>query len=919
MRREGLTMKRGARIGRLTLALAGLVAIGACDGPNRFSGPVDIAADRPRVEILIPRSDSAAVPLNDSILVEARFRDNTGVDSVQFVGESLRGDPSLGTGQVVERFELRTVVLPSPRDTTLGRFLLPTADTLREFTSLIARGFDRDQNVGADTLLVQLGGPAVRILDLLDGQTVQSGLALNLSGLARDPEGVVSVQFDLEGSVNQTIVRNFNPPTDSVVVDTTVAIPAAASGPFTLTLRGTNLAGLTGVDGPITLNASTVVGASDTIAPRLGITVEEKDRVELGDSVVVNVTGQDDIAGSGVVTAGYSVVAFSPARGDSVVFSETRTFAPARTGQISTNFGIPILNVDSLGLPDTLVYEVTGFMIDGAGNCGSAVSDQGTLTCGTFPSGETRALDRDGFSETFVVVAGQTVLLPQGSGGSVGGTGMIMDAAVDTARRNLFLSNIQAGRVEVFRLDTETFGTAIGVGSEPWGMDFTRNGDSLWVANSGGTNFSVVDLNTEREVENDRLLTPDVILYDVELQAGDASTAYVCFPIPQRDPGAAFSDEPQFMSVDAFGNVIYSTKTTPGAEFGTARKAFYPVGTAESEVRLFVEHGVLTPTDNFWAFAHVDSIGCGTQSITLFDHQPGFPNNVISATAFLLADETPEDAAIDLAGQGSDVLIVPGSRWQVPSVGFADTTFVARSGDGNWVAIGEGGVSPLARVLMYEAQPGATTALSGLIPVADLLTNAAEEVRGLAVNYDGTLATARGREGAYFFTVDLREQGFTRIALPGEAKGAAFHPLHANYRGTDNLGGQYRPDIHLAFVSSGNRTIDVIDTQRFAVIGQVTIRDNIVGPLRAILPFPSDNAGRTCATTPVQDRFGNTVGNAIRLYNGNDFTQPIDPAGATEDSCVVIKLFGVSDSGGVVIVPVRKADILRSHPARLTP
>ena len=41
------------------------------------------------------------------------------------------------------------------------------------------------------------------------------------------------------------------------------------------------------------------------------------------------------------------------------------------------------------------------------------------------------------------------------------------------------------------------------------------------------------------------------------------------------------------------------------------------------------------------------------------------------------------------------------------------------------------------------------------------------------------------------------------------------------------------------------------------------VSPRITGPLRAILPFPADNAGRTCATTAVQDRFGNTVGNAI--------------------------------------------------------
>lgn len=912
MRRTGLSM-RSAGTGIRAVALVAIAALGACDGPNRFSGPVDIEADRPRVEITIPRADSTAVPLQDSILVEARFRDNTGVEMVEFLGETLRGDPDLGTGVIFPRFQTRAVELPSPRDTVIARFLIPVEDTLKEFTNIIARAVDRDGNVGADTLLVQLGGPTVRILNLQDGQSVQQGLTLNLSALVKDPEGVTSMRFELAGSVNQTLVRNFTPPTDSFVVDTTVAVPASAVGPFTLTVRATNSLGLTGVDGPITLNAISAAGATDTIAPRLTLNINPPDRVELGSTIPLDIAGSDDVAGTGVATVGYTVLAISETRNDTVVSSDTRTYAPPRGGPVSPNppLAIPILNVDSLSLPDTLIYEVTAYMVDAAGNCGSAVDDSGTITCETLPGGQIGAMDREGFRFTIVVVAGQTVLLPQG--------GQILDAQVDVNRRNLFLSNVEENQVEVFRLDTEAFGTAIGVGSEPWGLAFSRDGDSLWVANSGGTNFSVVNLDTEREVENDRLLTPDAPLFDLELIEGDAGDSYKIYPLPQA-AGPAFSDRPQFAAVDAFGNVIYSTKTNFISEVGTARKAYYPVGQPATEVKLFVEHADLEPVENFWAWAHVDSITGGNEggapAVVVWDHTPGNPANILQGFIQLNVD-TPEDAFIELVGQGSDVYLVSAARWEIEEVGFQDTTYVAASADGNFVAVGEGGASPAARVLMYRAAPGQTTQLSGIIPVSDLLTNAAEEVRGLAVNHDGSLAAARGVQGAYFFDANLRDQGFTAISLPGDAQGIALHPLHANYRSNENPTGQYRPDVHLAFVSSGNRTVDIIDTQRFRRIGSVTIRDNIVGPLRAILPFASDNLGRTCATVAVQNRNGANIGNAIRLYNANDFLQPIDPAGVTEDSCVVAKLFGVSSSGGVVIIPVRKADVLREHPVRL--
>ncbi|HSM04106.1 MAG TPA: Ig-like domain-containing protein [Longimicrobiales bacterium] len=901
------------------LALAAVVVLAAaCDGNNAFSGPVGLQQDVPRVEITIPRGDSTALPLQDSVFVEARFRDNIGIEKVVFYGETVRGDPNVGTDVRFPRFTAREVELSGVRDTIVARFLLPVEDTIKEFTNIIAQGFDRDGNMGADTVRVQLGGPGVRILGPQNGQTVQAGLTLNISALAKDPETISSMDFYLQGSVNATLRRTFNPPTDSIVVDTTVAIPADAEGPFTLTVRATNTLGLTGGDGPITVNVIQESTAVDTTAPRLTLTASPRDRVELGDSIPIQITGSDDVAGVGVASVGYTVRVTSPTGPDTVVRQVAAPYVPPRTGSISRQFGIPIIGVDSLSLPDTLVYEVTAWMVDGNGNCGAAVDDGITFPCSALPTGERIALDQDGLRFTLIVVAGRTVLLPNG--------GKILDARVDTTRRNLFLSNVSRGRVEVFRLDQEQFGTAIGVGSNPWGMAFSRNGDSLWVANSGGTNFSVVDLNTEVEVENQRLLTPDVVLFDVKLD--ETTGEYVVFPLPQAGE-AAFSDRPQFMAVDSFGNVIYSTTTTATGALGTARKAYYPQPADQSEVKLFVEHGQTDEAQQFWALAHIDSIGTAVDSVpdgnggmmpvaelTLFDHVPGFPDQVITGGAG--QGENPSTAWAELVSQGSDSYIVPGARWNVETVGFSDTTYVDASGDGGWVAVGEGATQGLGRVLMYEASPNDITALSGIIPVSDFLTNASEEVRGVGVNYDGTLVGARG-DFAYFFDTDLRPFGQGNIPNAGQAQGIAFHPLHANFRTLTNLtNGVYIPDVHMAFVGSGNRTIDILDTQRGGdPIGRVTIRDVITGPLRAILPFPADNAGRTCSTIPITDRRGNFVGNAIQLYTGQNFNTPIAPDGITEDACVVVKLFGATSSGGVVVVPVTKADILRNHPVRL--
>ena len=76
------------------------------------------------------------------------------------------------------------------------------------------------------------------------------------------------------------------------------------------------------------------------------------------------------------------------------------------------------------------------------------------------------------------------------------------------------------------------------------------------------------------------------------------------------------------------------------------------------------------------------------------------------------------------------------------------------------------------------------------------------------------------------------------------------------------------------------------------------------------------NAGLKCATIPVTSQSGLAIGNAIQIFENNDFERPIAPDGITDDRCIVVKLFGVTDKGGVVVVDVRKADILRDHPSR---
>ena len=487
-----------------------------------------------------------------------------------------------------------------------------------------------------------------------------------------------------------------------------MVVPAGVAGALSVTAIARNALDVAGQDGPFRLNVVSTT-AGDSIKPRVRSIASSPERLELKDSIQIVVTGQDNTQGSGVAVAGFTVLGIAPSRGDTLVRSGTRNFTPPRTGTINETFKFPTFNVDSLGLPDTLVYEVTGYLIDGQGNCAASIGglDLVSLPCNKLATGEIVATGRSGQRLSRTVVSGRTVVLPNG--------GRIMDAAMDTLRRNLYLSNLDRDRVEVFRIQQERFLTPIPVGSEPWGLTMSRRRDTLIVANSGGTNISNVSLGAAagtgpfRESTTRRLLIPDVILFEIERTVDGSgvlryTTHFIADAVP---PG--FSDRPQFAAVDSTGRILYSTRTTLLGDFGTIRQAFVPVDSvtrlpipgARPEVKLFFQHAALLPAPEFVAIGNVDRVevtpGAGNDVVTIYDHVPGFPNDTLVSVTDLV-----EVAAADLRDQGSDIVYGSG-RFSVAGLGFSDTTFVAASGDGGWGIFGEGSVDPVGRIIMYEA------------------------------------------------------------------------------------------------------------------------------------------------------------------------------------------------------------------------
>jgi YVTN family beta-propeller protein len=71
---------------------------------------------------------------------------------------------------------------------------------------------------------------------------------------------------------------------------------------------------------------------------------------------------------------------------------------------------------------------------------------------------------------------------------------------IDDACQFVYLTNTSLNRVEVYSLQTQSLLAPIQVGAQPIGLDITPDGSTLYVANSGGNNISVVDLATKLEV-----------------------------------------------------------------------------------------------------------------------------------------------------------------------------------------------------------------------------------------------------------------------------------------------------------------------------------------------------------------------------------------------------------------------------------
>ncbi|MEP6834871.1 MAG: hypothetical protein ABJB74_15895 [Gemmatimonas sp.] len=752
---------------KLLIAMVAAAALSACSGDSATSDGVVADSAKPRVTLAKMNSTT------DTILpVGVSARDNLGIKNVHVTLQ----------GGVTASFD--TTLTSATTSMDLGvQFRVPKSAPLGSTVNVRAIVTDGAGNVSDTARLVLTVGnltpPNAVITSPVAGTPVVIGksLILSLAGSARYK--VRTLGFTIKGAYTYADSSNYNSPLkDSVSVLDTLTVPDSAKGktititPFVVDSLLQRVEGLPvafEVKGPTDLTTVPVV--------RNGVTA----RLETSDTIFVEAT--DPV---GIAFLGYEVrtLAGTLVAADSI----------ASNGSFSTLVRTFRTKINVSTFPTRVV--VTGF----------ARNTNGRRDVSRGPTGAIQV-------DTVSIVAGYTNPLPDG--------GQVADALYFPRNDRLYLTNIERNQLEVYNLADSAFKSAIIVGSRPWGIaGWPRNrdgvmGDTLLVANSGGTNVSYVDLNrgtTGREVY--RYPLPNIIAYTVTTVRSATSDQL----ITQRTPHD-FSDRPQYLASTCAGGItpaspcgdvtlVYSTTPTPGqtapfANSGTVRWENLTRATSH----FFFEQAIgqsAGRADTLEIIRYAAN-GVGKDSVLVpFQQQVAGPNGNFNYSVVVRIDE----------------------------LGFRDTTYVRNSGNFRSAVVGEGGPVQGSRAMNFDVTSGMDNTpptpvidmgISRPIDVSDFIANTFARVQGVAINFDGALSAVKG-DSTYIFDRTLRLQGIMQSTSSGG--GLDFHPT--------NNGLNSNPlTSRLAFVASNQPVIDIFDTYCFKKVSTVPIRDPIIGPLRA--------------------------------------------------------------------------------------
>lgn len=738
----------------------------------------------PTVDLAGPTASAAAALADTSLAFSVHVKDNLGI-------KSIRVDL---TGGHVAQFD--TTFTSAVTDITLPL----TFATVRSVppgtpVTVVATATDGAGNRSrSDTLRLTIGNvpPAeVKITSPANGTVAVVGKSLIVSLSARTIVKVRAIGFRTTGAfATADSVLFASPLRDSVSILDTLSIPASVTpGTTTITPFVLDSLGQRTTGPAITINVQSAAAVNSTPVVTFGLT----SRAEVTDTIHVEATDQ-----TGITTLGYEV---RRTAGGPIDARDSVTSSGSLTSQLATF---------RMRLPYT-TFPTTVFVQAFARN------SNGVRAYAKIAGSVDRV-------DTVTIVAGTTRGLPLG--------GLVADALYHTGTDRLYLTNILRNTVEVFNLADSSFKSAVVVGSRPWGIapwPSNRNGDMenrLLVANSGGTDISIVDVapsaGSGREIE--RYLLPNIVAFSITTVTSQTSGLTI-----QQRTKYDFSDRPQFLASTCIADgggactdviVVYSTTPTAGQSA--------PFSGRNGTLRW--ENITRRSSHFFFEQALGQTAGRADTLEIIREDAYGRPDSTLLAYR-------------DVIGPAGNQVTIS-TVVDLPLLAFRDTTFVRNSGNFRRAVFGEGGPVLGSRTLTYDVNaghPSVSLPLGGTAPrnsidlgvspatnVSDFIANTFSRVQGVAMNFDGSLAAVRG-DSTYILSNSLRLRGI--LSTTAGNAGIDFHPR--------NTGPTSFPlSARLAFAASSEPVIEVYDTNCYQRVTTVPVRDPIIGPIKAaIRPF----------------------------------------------------------------------------------
>ena len=360
-------------------------------------------------------------------------------------------------------------------------------------------------------------------------------------------------------------------------------------------------------------------------------------------------------------------------------------------------------------------------------------------------------------------------------------------------------------------------------------MDTGANADTVVVANSGGTDLSIVDLQSRREVRRHSL--PNFLVDQVSTEADDA-TGTIQLKFTRHD----FSDRPQYLGMTCrpgagacnAGGIIAVYSTTPTIDQGEFPERgslrWENLTSATPSSHFFWEHAEVLPAPDY-------------DTVRVFvDRGPNLPIDTVLSTAC-------------------------GRMVDIDKLVFEDMTYVRNSGDFSHALAGEGGIAAgedFAQAVGFNVASGiqtrnctgvvtvgagtvtfsgpeeVDTGISPSFRVSDFISNTATVVTSIALNFNGLTNVVRTTDSVYVLNEALRLKGL--ISEEGTNAGMDLnfdHNFEAGIGGTaGTFDGTNDPDDRLVFLAVSDAEIEVYDTHFFEKVTTLPIRDPIIGPLR---------------------------------------------------------------------------------------